>query len=95
MDSYASVLRQSGSATTLCALSHALLQLEPSRPEPWLASTIFMDMRDGQGLAPAEGSRAMEFVDRAIGLDPSHENSYLIKVKDFFFLILGFKKIKL
>ena len=57
MDRYAALLKNQGKETEVFRLATNLMKIDPKRPEPWLAMSRYLEMRD-------EKEKALSFLDK-------------------------------
>ncbi|KAJ7560047.1 hypothetical protein O6H91_04G111700 [Diphasiastrum complanatum] len=72
MDEYAMLLRTRGESTELNRLVHDLLNIDPTRPEVWVASAVLWETRDDK-------MRALTYAEKSMRVDDRHTTAYLVK----------------
>lgn len=72
MDEYAMLLRSKSDRSELNRLVQDLLGIDPGRPEVWVASAIYWEMRDDK-------DRAANYADKSIRVDERHSPAYIVK----------------
>ncbi|KAH8966624.1 hypothetical protein BDL97_03G035500 [Sphagnum fallax] len=72
MDEYAMLLRTRGDHAELNHLVHGLLNIDSTRPEVWVASAIYWEMRDDK-------PKALTYADKSIRVDERHATAYIVK----------------
>lgn len=72
MDEYAILLRSKSECADLNRLVQDLLGIDPGRPEVWVASAIYWEMRDNK-------DRAITYIDKSIRVDERHSPAYIVK----------------
>ena len=72
MDTFGSLLRAEGNQTELNMLSHELLSISATRPEPWVVTALAADLSG----FPVQ---ATEYTSKAIQIDDMHTVAYLLK----------------
>lgn len=72
MDEYAMLLRSKSEHPELNRLVQDLLSIDPARPEAWVASAIYWDMREDK-------ERAATYADKSIRVDERHGPAYIVK----------------
>mmetsp|Transcript_13774 Transcript_13774/g.24481 ORF Transcript_13774/g.24481 Transcript_13774/m.24481 type:complete len:584 (+) Transcript_13774:409-2160(+) len=72
MDSYASLIRQQQDLGRLNSITRELVDIDETRPEPWIAVALFYELR-------GDTMSALQFVCKALELDPYHVPAYHFK----------------
>ena len=72
MDYFAVLLRHKGTSGSLNSLAHRLMMIDQRRPEPWIAVSLYSDMR-------GDREKALSLVDQALQSNPNHVLGYHIK----------------
>jgi len=69
---YASLIHQTGDSLRLNRLTHDLLEISETRPEPWNAVALYCDLK-------GQKEKAVAFVEKSISLNSRHVYSHLLK----------------
>ncbi|BBN12265.1 anaphase-promoting complex subunit 7 [Marchantia polymorpha subsp. ruderalis] len=72
MDEYAMLLRTRSNQVELNRLVHDLLNIDPARPEVWVASAVYWELRDDR-------VRALTYTDKAMRIDERLTSAHLVK----------------
>eukprot|EP00249_Psilotum_nudum_P016243 c25742_g1_i1 orf=635-1945(+) len=72
MDEYAMLLRNRADHAELNRLVHDLLNVDSTRPEVWVVSAIYWEMRDDK-------IRALTYADKSLRVDERHTPAYIVK----------------
>ncbi len=72
LDTYASLIRHQRDHSRLNSLTRELMDINDTRPEPWIAVALFFDLR-------GDTMSAIQFVCKALELDPLHVQGYHLK----------------
>ncbi|KAL3675041.1 hypothetical protein R1sor_024989 [Riccia sorocarpa] len=72
MDEYAMLLRARANVPELNKLVHDLLNVDPTKPEPWVGAAVFWETREDK-------LQALAYAEKAIRADERHTTAYLVK----------------